>query len=316
MHIGGGMGGGATVDNNVNKASVTGKIYTGGIIGWNDYTVNITSAQNLGVITGDSYVGGIVGHGNYTTLNGITNEQSVNGLFYVGGIAGLAEKCIGCNNTATIPATSYDVERTATGLGGIAGLLDAAERCANSGDIFAKSGYGVGGIVGVNATADRKGEYINCKNDGKITVDGGLAKGVGGIIGVFSQSGLRMNTLSISGCESSGAINVSNGDSIGGIIGYLKTTDNATINACTTTAGINASNCTSVSGIVGLFANPKNRLPIKIETVTVRGVISGKSAVGAIIGTTAKAPENYETVRVTYTVENNTNLPNIGTKTE
>ena len=316
MHIGGGMGGGATVDNNVNKASVTGKIYTGGIIGWNDYTVNITSAQNLGVITGDSYVGGIVGHGNYTTLNGITNEQSVNGLFYVGGIAGLAEKCIDCNNTATITATSYDVERSATGLGGIAGLLDAAERCTNSGDIFAKSGYGVGGIVGVNATADRKGEYINCKNDGKITVDGGLAKGVGGIIGVFSQSGLRMNTLSISGCESAGAINVSNGDSIGGIIGYLKTTDNATINACTTTAGVNASNCTSVSGIVGLFANPKNRLPIKIETVTVRGVISGKSAVGAIIGTTAKAPENYETVRVTYTVENNTNLPNIGAKTE
>ena len=312
MHIGGGMGGDATVNNNANKASVSGKIYTGGIIGWNDYTTNVTAAQNLGAITGDSYVGGIIGYGSSTALNGITNEKSVTGLFYVGGIAGLAESCTSCNNTATITATSYDVERSVTGLGGIAGLSDVAESCVNSGDIIATSGYGVGGIVGANATASRDGKYTNCKNSVKITVNGGMAQGVGGIIGAFGQSGLRMNKFNLSGCESSGAINVSNGSSIGGIIGYLRTTDDAAIIACTTTAGINASECTSVGGIIGLFANPKNRLPIKIETVAVKGKIVGKSSVGTIIGKAANAPENYENIKVTYTVENNDDLAHIG----
>ena len=312
MHIGGGMGGGATVNSNTNNASITGKQYTGGIIGFNDFSTDITSAQNLGTVKGDSYVGGILGYGSFTTLNGITNEQSVTGLFYVGGIAGYAEKCSNCQNKGVITATSYDVERSVTGLGGIAGLVDEADGCTNSGDIIATNGYGVGGVVGANATANRAGKYTNCKNSGSITVSN-LSQGVGGIIGAFGQSGLRMNTFSLSGCESTGTITTSNGNSIGGIIGYLKTTDDIAIAACTVTAKINADGCTAVGGIIGLIANSRSSSPAKVETVTVTGAIIAKSSVGSIIGKTAKEPNNYDNIKVTYTVAHNDALKHIGT---
>lgn len=105
---------------------------------------------------------------------------------------------------------------------------------------------------------------------------------------------------------------MSNGDSIGGIIGYLRTTDRISIISCTSTAGITADNCTQIGGILGTNANSSGRYPAKIEIVTVKGSIIGKATVGSIIGKTAKAPENYETVKSTYTIENNDELSHIG----
>lgn len=312
MHIGGGYGGGATINNHANRANVTGKSYTGGIIGFSDFDAEITASENTGAISGEAYVGGFLGYGNYTILNNLTNEQSVSGSYYVGGIAGYAKRCASCNNKGNISANLFDTERNISGVGGIAGIADEAEGCTNSGEITAKTGYGIGGIVGANATSSYDGKYINCKNSGKITVSESIARGVGGIIGVFDQTGLRSHTLSISGCESAGAITVSNGDSIGGIIGYLRTTDRISIISCTSTAGITADNCTQIGGILGTNANSSGRYSAKIEIVTVKGSIIGKSTVGSIIGKTAKAPENYETVKSTYTIENNNELSHIG----
>ena len=308
MHIGGGYGSGATINNHANRASVTGKSYTGGIIGFSDFDAEITASENTGAISGEAYVGGFVGYGNYTVLNNLTNEQSVSGSYYVGGIAGYVKRCSSCHNKGNISANLFDTERNISGVGGIAGITYEAESCTNSGEITAKTGYGIGGIVGANATSNYEGKYVNCKNSGKVTVSECIAKGVGGIIGVFDHS----NTLSISGCESEGAITVSNGDSIGGIIGYLKTTGRVSIISCTSTAGITADNCTQIGGILGTNANSLDRYPAKIEIVTVKGSIIGKSTVGSIIGKTAKAPENYETVKSTYTVENNNELSHIG----
>lgn len=312
MHIGGGYSADATINNHANRASVTGKSYTGGIIGFSDFDTEITASENTGTVSGEAYVGGFVGHGNYTILNNLTNEQSVSGSYYVGGIAGYVKRCSSCHNKGNISANLFDTKRNISGVGGIAGITDEAENCTNSGEITAKTGYGIGGIVGANATSDYDGKYVNCKNSGKVTVSECIAKGVGGIIGVFDQTGLRSNTLSISGCESGGAITVSNGDSIGGIIGYLRTTDRISIISCTSTAGITADNCTQIGGILGTNANSSGRYPAKIEIVTVKGSIIGKATVGSIIGKTAKAPENYETVKSTYTIENNDELSHIG----
>ena len=50
----------------------------------------------------------------------------------------------------------------------------------------------------------------------------------------------------------------------------------------------------------------------KIEFVTVKGNIQAKSAVGSIIGSTAVVPDNYESIKVTYTVEVNNSIKHFG----
>lgn len=312
MHIAGGYSYEATVDNNANKASVIGKNYTGGIIGFNDFETEITSAENSGAIKGEAYVGGFVGYGNYTSVSGVKNDQSIEGSYYVGGIMGLGENCNNCHNTGAITATLYDTEKTLTGVGGIAGLANEAHGCTNSGNINSKSGYGVGGILGTNGTDNYDGKFTNCKNSGQITIDSGACKGVGGIIGYFVQTGLRSNTLSISGCENTGNITATTGSGIAGIIGYCKTTDKISIISCTSAANVTADNCEAVGGIVGVNANGTGKYPAKIEIMTVRGTITGKNAVGSIMGSAAKAPENYESIKSTYTVLDSITLPHIG----
>ena len=312
MHIGGGYSYAGTVNNNSNKANVTGKNYTGGIIGFNDFETAITASENSGAIKGEAYVGGFVGYGNYTTLSGLTNEQSVEGSFYVGGVAGLVKSCTDCHNKGAISATLYDTENTRTGVGGVCGLVNEATNCTNSGNITSTSGYGVGGVIGANANSNYDGKYSNLKNSGSITVNGGMSNGVGGIIGSFACSGSRSTPLNISGCENTGSITASAGSAVGGIVGYTKTTDKITIISCTVNAAINASECSAVGGIVGLNANSKGQAAAKIETVTVNGSIIGKSSVGSVIGLTAREPNNYESIKVTYTVSSDISLNHIG----
>lgn len=312
MHIAGGYSYKATVDNNKNKASITGKDYTGGIIGFNDFETDITASENSGSVKGEAYVGGFVGYGNYTSASNLINEQSIEGTYYVGGIIGLGESCTICENKGSISSTLYDTEKTLTGVGGIAGLINEAKNCVNSGNITSKSGYGVGGVIGTNNGDYYEGSFSNCKNSGSITVDGGMSKGVGGVIGSFIQTGMRMNTLSISGCENTGSITAAQGKAIGGIIGYCTTTDKITVLSCTSTAVITADNCTGVGGIIGINANSSGRYPAKIETVTVSGSIIGKSMVGSIVGQCAKNPEDYESIKSTYTVSETIPLPHIG----
>lgn len=312
MHIAGCYSSEATINNNSNKANVTGADYTAGIIGFNDFDIEITASANSGAIKGGAYVGGFVGYGNYTLINNVTNEQSVEGSYYVGGIAGLAESCKDCHNKGSVKATLYDTEKTLTGVGGIGGLLNEVENCTNSGEITSKSGYGVGGIMGVNATDNYDGKFANCKNSGKITVEGGASDGVGGIVGKFSQGGMRMNTLNISGCENTGAINVETGSGIGGIIGYCKTTSTITIISCASTADITAENCKYVGGILGINDNKSNRAPATVEIMTVSGTIKAKEDVGSIIGATMSEPKNYENIKSTYTVAEEITLSHIG----
>lgn len=312
MHMAGGYSHKGTCNTNANNASITGKNYTGGIIGFNDLEISITESTNNGAIKGEAYVGGFVGYGNYTKISGLSNEKNVEGSYYVGGIAGLAQLCDTCTNKGNITATLYDTKNNRAGVGGIAGLADEVHRSTNSGNVASKSGYGVGGVVGSNATDYYDGNYTNCKNSGIITVDGGAGKGVGGIIGSFIQTGLRNNTLTISVCENTGNINAKAESGIGGIIGYVKTTDKITITSCTSNASIIADECLAVGGIVGVNANSAGQLRAKIESATVSGKITGKKAVGSIIGSLVRKLDNYDTLKITYTVDASITLPHMG----
>ena len=277
MHMAGGYSYGGTCNTNTNNASITGKNYTGGIIGFNDLDISITESINNGAIKGEAYVGGFVGYGNYTNISGLTNEKNVEGSYYVGGIAGLAQLCDSCTNKGNITATLYDTKNNRAGVGGIAGLSDEVHRSTNSGNVASKSGYGVGGIIG---------SYI--------------------------YTGLRDNSLTISVCENTGNINARAESGIGGIVGYMKTTAKITITSCTSNANIIADECLAVGGIVGVNANSAGQLRAKIESATVSGQITGKKAVGSIIGSLARSLDDYDTLKGTYNVDESITLPHMG----
>lgn len=253
-------------------------------------------------ITGNADVGSIVGK-NYGTISNVTNEANITAGSFgeVGGIVGVNYgKLDNVINKGTITSTG-------TSLGGIAGINigGTISNASNEAAIEAKGNY-VGGIVGSNSAG---GKIINSENNGKIT--GNNVSYIGGICGD--------NKGSIQGCTNNAVtdviindgtltdIDITNGQFIGGIVGY----NNANAEILNShnkqeikggkyvggIAGINnsliggengSSNSGSVTGtgdyvggIVGASKANKNT----IENCNNSGDVSGASYVGGIAGT-------------------------------
>ena len=150
----------------------------GGLIGYNvandgaTYNVvKVIKCINKGSIYGVT-AGGIAGANNSSnaanqyTLEDCTNEGTVTGLLYAGGILGgsVNSTAIRCENKGTVVATET------TGTHGYAGGICAtnlrwAERCVNTGDV---SGKYAGGIA-YDLTSTYGGEAKYCLNKGNIT---------------------------------------------------------------------------------------------------------------------------------------------------
>lgn len=150
----------------------------GGLIGYNvanagaTYNVvKVIKCINKGSIYGVT-AGGIAGANNSSnaanqyTLEDCTNEGTVTGLLYAGGILGGSTNSTAtrCENSGTVKATGT------TGTHGYAGGICAtnlrwAERCVNTGDV---SGKYAGGIAyGLSSTYGGEAKY--CLNKGNIT---------------------------------------------------------------------------------------------------------------------------------------------------
>ena len=150
----------------------------GGLIGYNVANngavynvVKVINCTNKGSIYGVT-AGGIAGANNSSnaanqyTLEDCTNEGTVTGLLYAGGILGgsVNSTAIRCENKGTVVATET------TGTHGYAGGICAtnlrwAERCVNTGAV---SGKYAGGIAyGLSSTYGGEAKY--CLNKGNIT---------------------------------------------------------------------------------------------------------------------------------------------------
>lgn len=167
--------------------------YIGGIVGYNyrdnGGNVDVTHCYVSGGLveaTAKSYVGGIVGYigGNASDsrkLRYCTNESTVKGVTYVGGIAGWLQY---------VPAQycyNYgDVFATGSVVGGIAGELyyyGRIEYCGNAGNVHGDKDM-VGGLAG-RITYNNQTSYIsNSFNTGIVS---GVNQ-VGGIIGLYSNN--------------------------------------------------------------------------------------------------------------------------------
>ena len=176
--------GGTVKDVKLTKASVTGRVYVGGVAGQNDGTVENCSVD--GTVTGTEYnTGGIVGT-NYGTISGCKAEGTVTGSVNVGGIAGngvpnydtgtgnfIGSTIEGCHSTAAVSGSS-----TVGGVVGSLGVNSSLMACYSTGNVTATltTGY-AGGVVGANS----QGTVTGCYHaTGTVS---GPAGYVGGIVG-------------------------------------------------------------------------------------------------------------------------------------
>ncbi|MBP5560121.1 MAG: hypothetical protein J6X71_10215 [Bacteroidales bacterium] len=224
-----------TVEGCTSKGSVTFN-FTGGI--------NASTSE-----AGEHRIGGLIGlaASSGASITDCTNEASVtnettstgDGELMVGGVLGTfwgtQFSISGCTNTGAV-SNNADWNKTIS-VGGIIGQAGnganadsdlTVSDCTNEGTVSNAGDSGsnncVGGIIGWI----RFGTYSSNSNSGAISNSGaGNSNCIGGVFGFIDKNGTFQNhsnsgTVSNSGTASStGAYNGNNGNSIGGIIGYM-----------------------------------------------------------------------------------------------
>ena len=170
-----------TVSNCHNTGDVIGKSdFVGGVAGYNEYGT-VSNCNNTGVVVGKSSVGGVAGYNGYGTVSNCYNTGAVSGSGNdVGGVVGWNPegKVSNCYNTGDVSGSDYCV-------GGVVGevLGGEASNCYNTGAVSGvDSANYVGGVVGLNNSAQTTGTVSNCYNTGAVSgVDS--ANYVGGVAG-------------------------------------------------------------------------------------------------------------------------------------
>ncbi len=227
---------GSLVENCVNNASVTGKLYVGGVVGVSKYGT-IVSCDNIGKVSGNRFVSGIC---SYMTANKLSDCENRGDVVCLGALpaANAEHQCIAgvcayaeasstiekCNNYATITG-----EKMVFIAGGIAAHVKntSIKECSNFGDVISaddalgndKRGY----IAGVVGWAESSSAVYDCKNEG-------LIKNVffrsGGVAGYLNASTADKLVNGKPGDENAGRIVFSSVKSNccrnGGVVGELK----------------------------------------------------------------------------------------------
>ncbi len=229
------------IENCVNKATLNGGKYVGGMVGEAKGEIAVKDCANQGRIgktmaSADSYTadgkGGIAGKVGKALIENCWNSGEVSDFgqkkYRVAGIVGTANgggNCTvkNCYNTGEIGGMTH-----VSGIVGEAGPNLTVEGCYNAGAVSGTgmngSQQGVGGIVGVIAYTDNI-VIKNCYNAGVITGAGSTsatAAGAGGIVGYTNRTTSMENVYNV------GKVN---GNSLpnGSILGYSYST------ACTLT---------------------------------------------------------------------------------
>jgi|GEM_PF-2055786 len=229
--------------------------------------------------------GGVVISGLYIGKEGAPSTDSYQGLFGWGGANSMIK------NVGVIDSAIY-VEDS---VGAIAGLtFGSISNCFNTGTV---SGYNyVGGICG--GTESSTSEITDCYNKGRIqanvTVGGICGETYGPIKNCYNTGEIRAGSYSecggivgisrgslISNCYNTGAV-TANGDDTGGIVGIAY----GKIEKCYNTGAISGKD--AVGGIVGCLKSSTG-----VEVCYNVGVVSGVGSYGPVVG-----------IRITGTISN------------
>ena len=301
ISIGYSVGDEIILKNCYNEGEITGRGFTGGLMGTEIYQSNTNvifeNCYNTGKITGSGDIGGLAGGPKFATVtaeNCYNTGNIYNTGSYTGGLFGYNYSKISlknCYNTGNIDAPNCPC------VGGLLGYNNGSrliENCYNTGNVVGSND--VGGLGGDIYGEYGQDSYIkNSYNIGNIT---GQSQ-VGGLIGVIHSE-------SINGCFNSGTI--TGNSSVGGIVGNAYNTG-FIVNNTYNEGHIIGNTSSSIGGIVG---SGKVSNSYNVGKITVLDTITSSSTVGIISGTsnpntntncyylntipTARVPKIYETV--------------------
>ena len=193
------IGSGGHIQNlNMEKMSIEGRYYVGGLVGYN--FGEISSCNVGGSVKGNNdYVGGLMGLNRFGILANCYASGSVSGTAYIGGLVGSDEggSLTDCNTTNSVSGSQK--------IGGLVGYNSGKiTACYATGTISSSADYSeVGGLVGENFY----GTLLVCYAMGRVSG----YEYVGGLVG-------RHYNDTITACYATGAVN-GNFD-VGGLVGY------------------------------------------------------------------------------------------------
>ena len=206
----------------VKNATITGRYYVGGLVGYNNDGGTLTACYATGSVTGSYYVGGLVGCNDNGTLTGCHATGSVTGTYYVGGLVGWNQGSLtSCYATGSVSGTNF--------VGGLVGenYYATITSCYATGSVYGT--YDVGGLVGENYYAT----ITSCYATGSVTGTGDF---VGGLVG-DNYSG------TITDCYATGSV-TGNWD-VGGLVGI----NQGSLTSCYATGSVTGTSF--VGGLVG-----------------------------------------------------------------
>ncbi|MGN0187329.1 MAG: GLUG motif-containing protein, partial [Paludibacteraceae bacterium] len=282
---------GGTIQNvGVVDSYFKGKIYVGGVCGWNkannNVTAIITNCYNTGSVSGSMCISGVCGYNETGSITNCYNTGSVSGTginSQVGGVCGYNSGTITqCNNTGSISGTGANSQ-----VGGVCGYNETGNitNCYNTGSVSSDKGA-VGGVCGRNRADNVTSTITQCYNTGSVS---GSSE-VGGVCGSnVANSNGGTATSTITQCYNTGS--VSGSSYVGGVCGSnVVISDGETVTATIT----NCNNIGSVSGtkyvggVCGYnYAESNSETAEATSTITNChniGSVSGSDAVGGVCG--------------------------------
>ena len=176
----GGLEQGSVTNCYVEKASVSGNNYIGGLVGTT--SGRIVYSYSTGTVSGNTYVGGLVGFVRDATVNSCYSRAGATGNRSVGGLAGMT------SNEFSVISNSYATGfvQGGTYAGGLVGQVERGRtyRCYSTGHV--SGDQNVGGFTGYIRVL---GDVIHCFWD---TQASGLATSPGGT----GKTTIEMQTIS------------------------------------------------------------------------------------------------------------------------
>lgn len=201
-----------------NKASISGKSYVGGVLGYAKvYSIAMTGCSNEDTVTGaagSTAVGGLV---SYVEANSCSMDRCLNlGVDTISGDAGTLGACGGIIGYLNGKSSSHTATIT---------------NCANKADL--KPGGKLdcmGGIVGKFQSSNAKCYVYNCYSTGKLSSSGTVTSS-GGIMAIYKSS--TKYTIEINNCYFSGSL--SETSMMTNYSGIVSKKDNITCTNCYST---------------------------------------------------------------------------------
>ena len=167
----GGLEEGSVTSCYVEKASVSGDNYIGGLVG--STSARIVYCYSTGTVSGNTYVGGLVGFVSDATVNSCYSRANVTGNLEVGGLAGMT------SNEASVVSNSYATGSVNGGTyaGGLIGQVEQgrAYKCYSTGNV--SGNQHVGGFTGfIRVLGDTTRCFWDTQTSGWSTSPGGTGK--------------------------------------------------------------------------------------------------------------------------------------------